>query len=763
MPEKPNPRLRLIVLFAAGVVLVATLFGALQAFNTSHITFLNPDTSGETLAFFGLTVVLFLLLIALLMLLLRNLLKLSADQGNALGARLRTRMVLGAALIAVTPATFMFLFSFFLMNRTIDRWFSPNTSELRDDSVRIVRELAQYVAGNARSEASSIAASGAPDRDAAALQQTLTSHRVTLQGGFVVIYSGGHRVLTTFEAPPDTTPASLITWLPKGTEDTEDTPAIPLRGSLYKNLLDAAQRDSAVVLHIGALDYALGMSSTSAGAIVLAALPMPQGLSQTTARIRSGATSYWQLFRARKQLRSNFILLLLVVTVFVFFSGVWLALFLSKQITRPVAALADAMNAIAAGSYEQRVELLTTGEMAELVRSFNHMAADLETSRQRAATSSAQFTRANQALEERRRELETILETIPSGVVTLDGSGLVLQANRAFAALIGEREGDDLRGQRIESLLPQECIDEITTVIRRSQRMGSASTELEPRVSGRPMHLAVTSARLDIAPGKQGTVLVVEDTSELLRVQRQLAWKEVAQRVAHEIKNPLTPIALSAERITRHLDRVQPDSPSIIRKCSEIILGCVGTLRTLVDQFSVLAQFPASQPRPCDLNRVADEALALFAGRLDAITVTRDLAPELPLVMADPDAIRRALANLIDNAAEAMQGSLLRELCVATALREDGGAVEITVSDTGHGITDDIRERLFLPFYSTKHRGTGLGLSIAAKIVQEHGGSIRAESNAPKGARFLLRIPLMEPAPHNPETGQPEHIKELHS
>ena len=182
----------------------------------------------------------------------------------------------------------------------------------------------------------------------------------------------------------------------------------------------------------------------------------------------------------------------------------------------------------------------------------------------------------------------------------------------------------------------------------------------------------------------------------------------------------------------------------MIRKCSEVILGCVGTLRTLVDQFSALAQFPAPQPRACDLNQVAEEALALFAGRLDGITVQRDLEPGLPLVMADPDAIRRALANLIDNAAEAMQGSLLRVLAISSSLSEDGAAVEIAVSDTGHGLTDEIRERLFLPFYSTKHRGTGLGLSIAAKIVQEHGGSLRAEANSPKGARFLLRLPLVE-------------------
>src|SRR6185437_14554718 len=418
------------------------------------------------------------------------------------------------------------------------------------------------------------------------------------------------------------------------------------------------------------------------------------------------------------------------------------------------------MNAIAAGKYEQRVEYLTTGEMAELVRSFNHMAADLETSRKRAATSSEQLTTANQALVERRRELETIIQTIPSGMVTLDASGYVLQANRAFAMLIGRPSDGELRGERLESLIPAENIEDFMAVIRRGQRMGAAATELELHARGHNMHVAVTSGRLDLGHAQQGTVLVIEDTTDLLRAQRQLAWKEVAQRVAHEIKNPLTPIALSAERITRHLDRAHPDSPSIIRKCSEVILNSVGTLRTLVDQFSALAQFPASQPRRCDLNKVADEALALFAGRLEGIAVTRDLAPTLPLVMADPDAIRRALANLIDNAAEAMQGSLLRVLCVGTAVSEDGAAIEVTVSDTGHGITDEIRERLFLPFYSTKHRGTGLGLSIAAKIAQEHGGSIRAESNSPKGARFLLRLPLMEAAHRSAEDDSGAPLKE---
>jgi len=739
-----DPRRRSIALLAVGVLLVFALLGALQAFNPSGIGFLNPETSEETLAFTSVIVLLFLALLAFLMLLLRNVLKLYADQSSsALGARLRTRMVLGAALIALIPAVFMFLFSFFLMNRSIDRWFMRPTSEIREDSTRVVLELAHYVTSNARVEAESIAASGALDHDPPVLRDELISHRITLAGGFAVVYDRDSKMLGAFQVPPESSHASLHPWL----NESEKGTVVPLSGPFSAGLLTAAQRNDEPILDVGDREFALGMAATGSGKIVVVALPEPQGLGQTAIRIRSGADEYWRLFRSRNQIRTMFFLMLLVITVFVFFSSVWLARFLSKQITRPVEALADAMDEIAAGKYDHRVALLATGEMGELVRSFNHMAADLDSSRQLADSSSAQLTAANLAIEERRRELETIVETIPSGVVTLDGAGVVLQSNRAFAALMGRRADLSLRGERIENLLPTDCADEVSSVIRRGHRMGAASTEMELLARGRTIHLAVTSARLELDRGHQGTVLVIEDTTELLRAQRQFAWKEVAQRVAHEIKNPLTPIALSAERIARHLDRGQVDSPNVIRKCSEVILGCVATLRTLVDQFSALASFPAPQPRACDMNKVVEEALALFAGRLDGITVQWDLEHGLPTVLADPEAIRRALANLIDNAAEAMQGSLLCVLGLHSSLSEDGAAVEVIVADTGHGLTDEIRERLFLPFYSTKHRGTGLGLSIAAKIVQEHGGSLRAEANSPKGARFLLRLPLIEPVP----------------
>jgi two-component system, NtrC family, nitrogen regulation sensor histidine kinase NtrY len=743
-----DPRRRSIALMAGGVVLVLAFLGALQAFNTSSVGFLNPETSGETLTFTALIVLLFLGLVALSMLLLRDILKTYAGQSSsALGSRLRTRMMLGAALIALLPAIFMFWFSFGLLNRSIDRWFSQPTSEIREDSTRVVLELAHYVTNNARVEAQSIAATGAADQDQPKLQDELVAHRITLAGGFAVVYDKDSKMLAAFQAPRESSQASLHPWLNESGQGTQ----VLLAGPFSANLLAAAQRSDEPVLGVAGQEYALGLAGTSSGKIVVVALPMPQGLGQTATRIRAGANEYWKLFRKRNSIRTVFILLLMVITVFVFFSSVWLARFLSKQITQPVEALADAMDEIAAGKYDHRVRVIATGEMGDLVRAFNHMAADLETSRSLAESSSAQLTAANLAIEERRRELETIVETIPGGVVTLDGAGGVLQSNRAFAALMGRRDDVSLAGESIETLFPAECWEDLAGVIRRGHRMGAASTEIELQARGRTIHLGVTSARLELANGQHGTVLVMEDMTELLRAQRQLAWKEVAQRVAHEIKNPLTPIALSAERIGRHVDRRQPDSLQVIRKCSEVILGCVGTLRTLVDQFSALAQFPAPQPRACDMNRVAEEALAMFAGRLDGITVKWDLEPDLPPVLADPDGMRRALANLVDNAAEAMQGSLLRVLGIHSALSEDGGSVEVAISDTGHGLTDEIRERLFLPFYSTKSRGTGLGLSIAAKIVQEHGGILRAESNSPKGARFLLRLPLMEPG----ATGQP--------
>jgi two-component system nitrogen regulation sensor histidine kinase NtrY len=326
-------------------------------------------------------------------------------------------------------------------------------------------------------------------------------------------------------------------------------------------------------------------------------------------------------------------------------------------------------------------------------------------------------------------------------------------------------------GKLMQDVFPAELVEVLDRLIRRSHRMGTASAEVEIPGADGEHTLAVTVALLeeyDRTVGSsrdrvRGYVVVVEDATELLRAQKQSAWKEVARRVAHEIKNPLTPISLNAEQIRRHIDRIsawladqQLSSPStsVIRHSSDVITTSVESMRQLVNQFGALAEFPSAQPRPADLNEIVERALALFAGRLDDIRVVCSFDPHLPSVLADPEALCRALSNLIDNAAEAMQASLLKELRLSTAPL-DNGMIELVLADTGSGLTDEMRERLFLPYFSTKQRGTGLGLAIAAKIVQEHQGTIRAERNLPAGAKFIVELPVAPTAESDQPTETP--------
>jgi nitrogen fixation/metabolism regulation signal transduction histidine kinase len=287
--------------------------------------------------------------------------------------------------------------------------------------------------------------------------------------------------------------------------------------------------------------------------------------------------------------------------------------------------------------------------------------------------------------------------------------------------------------------------------LRRADRMGMITSQMEMQLPRGSLNVAMTVATLKHQGQGSGYVVVFEDLSDLLKAQKQAAWREVARRVAHEIKNPLTPIALSAERIQRHLDRTKvPDAASLtlVRSCAETIAGAVETVRRLVDEFSTLARFPVAKPQPGDINEIIESALSMFNGRLDGIGLHKSLAPDLPKVMADSEAVKRAVANLVDNAAEALQGLVVREIAISTALVASRDAVEITVADTGHGVTRELKERLFLPYFSTKKRGTGLGLSIVSRIIEDHHGSIRVEENHPVGTRFVVELPVIfEPTP----------------
>jgi hypothetical protein len=315
---------------------------------------------------------------------------------------------------------------------------------------------------------------------------------------------------------------------------------------------------------------------------------------------------------------------------------------------------------------------------------------------------------------------------------------------------------DEIPGERAEQslrdLFPEDVAADLEHQLRKADRMGTITTQMEIPTARANLNVAVTVASLDPpslsadpSRARMGYVVVLEDLSDLLRAQKQTAWREVARRIAHEIKNPLTPIALSAERIRRHLNRGTPPDATfmrVIRHCADSIGSSVETVRTLVDEFAALARFPASQPQASDLNSIVESALIMFDGRLDGIRVMKSLAPDLPRVQADPDAVKRAVANLVDNAAEAMQDSMVKEIQITTSVVGSRDSVEIVVADTGHGVTSEVKEKLFFPYFSTKRRGTGLGLAIVSRIVEDHHGSIRVEENSPIGTRFIVELPV---------------------
>jgi nitrogen fixation/metabolism regulation signal transduction histidine kinase len=737
-PEgKTSRRKKVVITLAVASFFLLAILVSQASFN---LKFISPDSNQQLLFFAGLSALIFLLFVALSVVLGRNLLKLYAERRlGVIGSKFRTRLVVVNLLLSFLPVIALFWFSYGLMNRSIDKWFSQPVEEVRADTAAMASLISDYAGQNVTTEAQSIAQSDEVSRAFANRYFTpvvdeLREHQSTLQGGFVLAFADGN---------------------------AEVSQSMPAPWSAIKDHfpLQEALRGEHPHFRWKQTDYIVGAAPVGKGAIIVA-MPLPAKFAETEKQIQESQQRYIELAKQRKLVRRTYIGFLSLLTVLVLFASTWLALFLSKLVNRPVAALAAGTEAISKGQLDYRVDIRATDELAELVQSFNSMAEELESSRGMIDASSRELGAANEALERRRRYIETILESIPTGVISIDAGRRVTLLNAAFQRMFSPDQFSKPRmvnNSALSDVLPVDLVNDLEPLLRRADRMGMTAANLELTLPHAQFNVAVTVSALRHGAERLGYVLVFEDLSDLLRAQKQAAWREVARRVAHEIKNPLTPIALSAERIQRHLTKgPAPDeaSRSVIRACAETISNAVETVRALVDEFSVLARFPASHPQPANLNNLVESALTMFNGRLEGIRVHTDLSSDLPSVMADPEAIKRAIANLVDNAAEAMQNAVLREITISTSLLTTRDVVELAVSDTGHGVSREMKERLFLPYFSTKQRGTGLGLAIVSRIVEDHHGSIRVEENKPVGSRFVVELPVAAEAVGTPAASQ---------
>jgi two-component system nitrogen regulation sensor histidine kinase NtrY len=727
------------LLLALGGVAIVLLLAAVFTLGSLTLPFQIRDWD-QVLVLYALSTFIVAALLVFTLILTRSLLRLWAERrAHQPGSRFKTKMVLGAIAVSFLPVIFLFFVSYALLNRTLVLWF-PRPLEVANQSSRdLLNEIGLADSARMTEIAKDVAASSAQG----SAQEMIHSFDASFERGADLAWEVTQSGQPIAVGVNSNFKINLKSTAGTGAMATTSPPILP---ALIRRMSTGAE-----LWEYGG-KYFLAGRAKIANDFLLAGRNVPDDFPARVQQIEEQTNAYGLQRQQLRTYKTQLLLTLFLFTILLMFSATWFALFLSKQVTVPIQALAEATQEIIAGNYETRVNVQAQDELETLVRSFNRMTGQLGDSRRQIDVFTQNLQQAVQELERRRTLMETILENIPTGVISADETETIRRINPAGIRMFGEASK---QAASFGQLLGEEAARTLHTLMRRSLRLGTATQEMEFAISGRLLHAAVTVSSLGPRRSNRGYVVVVDDLTDLLRAQKAAAWQEVAQRIAHEIKNPLTPIQLSSQRLSRYLERnranlTKNDPPELVRlvgECSSLIEREVGALESLVGEFSQFARFPTAKLSSAFPNEIVTEALAVFGGRLEGIQVRKDLAPDLPAIRADGELLRRVIVNLIDNAAESMEGSSVKELLLSTRLNSDRETIEIIIADSGHGISPEDKDRLFLPHFSTKDRGTGLGLAIASRIMAEHNGSIRVEDNDPIGARFILQLPITEVAP----------------
>ena len=728
----PRPAFRnnapLVLLWTAAALAV---FVTLQVLLRKSREF-SPDFLASVLLY-GLTVLNISLLLVLLFVLGRNLVRVVMERRRrVLGARFRMRLMLVFILMAVAPALLLMLVGSDLIQQTVDRWFNV-------DVERIVTSL-QTLGTSVRSAHLDRSRMGAE-----ALARDIET------GGLLDAPNQG-RLRRTVEARARDLRIDVVSVV---TRDGELLAVVDPRIPSAE-----AAGDAAFELAQAALSGrpAEAMAPFAAGEMARVAVPVrdragavrgavvvstfvPIAVAAEVREVEERYTKYRKAESFKEPIKAVYLSLYLFPALLILFGAVWLSLYLARRITTPLRLVAEGTERIAAGERGVRVDFPSgDDEFTALIASFNRMSERLARSEEEVEHTRAGLTRKNQELEERRRLMETVLETVGTGVVVVDAEGTITGLNAAVCHLLGVQ--GDQAGQRLEDAFTGPGRQEVAGLIGRQLAGRGARQEREIIVPGhgRDRQLSVTVVPLPGPPGSPpGAVAVLDDLTPLMRAQKVAAWGEVARKLAHEIKNPLTPIQLSAQRIRKAHLKGAPDFEKVLAECTTAIVTEVEALKNLVDEFAQFARLPAANLATGSLHDVIDQALSLYDGLFSGVTVERRLGPDIPPVRLDSDQMKRVLINLVDNAIEATgkQGTVT----ISTEFDRGQGRVRLGVADDGPGIDPADRDKLFVPHFSTKKRGSGLGLAIVSRIVQDHYGAIRVEENTPRGARFVVELP----------------------
>jgi two-component system nitrogen regulation sensor histidine kinase NtrY len=733
-PFRDNTRLILV----AVVVLAAALVGILALANRTPS--FSPDFLTE-FVLYALSAADVTMLIALVFVLARNIVKAVVERRRGLPfARFRAKLIALLLVVTLMPALVVLVVGSELIRSNIDRWFNAPMDEILAGANQIAadyyheRQIA--VSENAARAAHSLADLDLANPKVETIRTRLTPFVTERRVKMIAVYRVGSEAgalpglqpvfdMAASDLPPGYTRAAadrLADRALSGTAEARSIEELGAAGDLLHSAAVIQSSDGRPMGVVVATDYLTGELATR------------------SRRLTQAFESYNQLRVLKQPMTGLYLSIFLMVTLLTLFGATWMGSYFAKRITRPVQILAAAAREIGAGRLDQRIEPQSQDEFGSLTEAFNSMASELAISRRKVERSTIELERKHHEVEGRRRYIETILERITTGVISMDSGGAIATINSAATRLLG-LDGSII-GQPAQSVFERPDLQPIAVWLTGAGRGSGepAAQEIALQRDGQELHLAVVAtALIGESSVPEGLVIVFDDVTPLIRTQKVAAWREVARRLAHEIKNPLTPIQLSAERLRRHFAGAPEGAKALVDECTSTIVGEVESLKGLVDEFSQFARMPAPKAVPSDLHQLVLESLALYNGLFSDVAIEHRFAADVPLVRFDAEQIRRVIINLVDNAVEAMERK--GRIVVETERDQANNVVRIVVADNGPGIPAAEREKLFLPYYSTKRRGSGLGLAIVRRIIAEHGGSIEVGDNEPRGTRFTIELP----------------------
>jgi two-component system nitrogen regulation sensor histidine kinase NtrY len=705
------------ILFAIALALGAALSGGYAlVLRTRNLA---PVAATNRVLLFVLFYIVVVLILALVFVLVRSTAKLVVESRRGVfGSRFRVRVVASYVGLALLPITLLVLPTTGLLQKSVERWFAPPVEE----TVRAGRDVADLV----RARAAAL-----ERRTAERLVPRLAS---VSEGGLVALLSAAREEsgVDLIEWRRPGRPAVAVSATRWPLRDVNDPGADWLADAKARGLSrrleptrDGGQAGRTVV-------------SLPSGLLVVGTFD-PAAEAEPLRQLSRATSAYAMLKAERAQLEAVQVLFFLLLAFLVLLAAVWVGLLLARRVTRPIAALAASARRVGAGDFDALVEVEGGDEISALSRAFNAMTSELRKSRAELVAANAELAATNERVDEERRRVRTILARLDAGVVAFGDDDTLYFLNETARRLLGRDE--NARFPRAQDLLASEALAPLNEFLKRARTAAAPTAPREATLKIGPRVLEARVTRIPAGASDAGAwVVTLEDTTALVAAERAAAWEQAARRMAHEIKNPLTPIRLAAERMRRRSlgQDADPDSlASVVREGASTIIEEVTTLASLVDTFGRFARLPAADLAPTDLGAVVQQVTNLYANVKRGVTVSADIPEALPLVNADAEQVKRALINLVDNAVAATPGGGRVRIMASV---EDGRA-RLAVEDDGAGIPEAERERVFDPAYSTKARGSGLGLAIVARIAAEHAGRVRVEENVPHGCRFLLEWP----------------------